>query len=86
MNWGWNPTPQYISCTIGNFSKQDDDVAFLKSLPLDSRRGDTLLIRMDRIKPADIIERAYGFAAAEKWIIRKLWKILLGIMNTQNVL
>nr|AXS67848.1 L-tryptophan methyltransferase [Psilocybe serbica] len=62
----------FLGGTIGNFSKQDGDVAFLKSLPLDHKRGDTLLVGMDRHKSADAIERSYGFAAAKDWIMNGL--------------
>lgn len=62
----------FLGNTIGNFTKQGGDVAFLKSLPLDRKRGDTLLVGIDRTKPAEVIERAYGFAAAKNWIMNGL--------------
>ncbi|KDR66884.1 hypothetical protein GALMADRAFT_258766 [Galerina marginata CBS 339.88] len=62
----------FLGGTIGNFSKADGDIAFLKSLPLNRKRGDTLLLGVDRAKAVELIERAYGFAAATGWIMNGL--------------
>lgn len=62
----------FLGGTIGNFSKLDGDVSFLKSLPLNRKRGDTLLMGMDRAKSVEAIERSYGFAAAKEWVMNGL--------------
>lgn len=62
----------FLGGTIGNFSKGNGDVTFLKSLPLQRKRGDVLLLGMDRAKAVEAIERAYGFEAATTWVMNGL--------------
>ncbi|KAF8056893.1 histidine-specific methyltransferase [Lyophyllum atratum] len=62
----------FLGGTIGNFSKGDGDVAFLKNLPLKPERGDTLLLGIDRVKPREAIDRAYNFSAAVEWFMNGL--------------
>lgn len=62
----------FLGGTIGNFSKGNGDIAFLKNLPLRPERGDTLLLGIDRAKRREIIERAYNFSAAVEWFMNGL--------------
>jgi L-histidine Nalpha-methyltransferase / hercynylcysteine S-oxide synthase len=57
----------FLGNTIANFSKGDSDVAFLKSLPLKIGRGDKLILGLDRMKPAEEIERAYEHEEMKPW-------------------
>ncbi|KAF5384336.1 hypothetical protein D9615_003196 [Tricholomella constricta] len=62
----------FLGGTIGNFKKGEEDIAFLKNLPLNPERGDGLLLAMDGEKPAEVIERSYGFPAGKEWIMNGL--------------
>ncbi|GLB39964.1 hypothetical protein LshimejAT787_0704740 [Lyophyllum shimeji] len=62
----------FLGGTIGNFSKGDGDIAFLRDLPLRPGRGDTLLLGIDRAKQREIIDRAYNFSAGEEWFMNGL--------------
>ncbi|TFK37923.1 histidine-specific methyltransferase [Crucibulum laeve] len=62
----------FLGGTIGNFSKGEGDVTFLRNLPLNAQRGDTILLGIDREKSKEIIERAYNFPAAREWIMNGL--------------
>ncbi|KAK7455776.1 hypothetical protein VKT23_010808 [Stygiomarasmius scandens] len=62
----------FLGGTIGNFTKGTDDRGFLRSIPLNSARGDTLLLGLDQAKSPEVFERAYGFESARPWIMNGL--------------
>ncbi|THU99467.1 hypothetical protein K435DRAFT_837653 [Dendrothele bispora CBS 962.96] len=62
----------FLGGTIGNFTKGTHDSAFLRSIPLNSERGDTLLLGLDQAKDPEMIERAYNFESARPWIMNGL--------------
>ncbi|KAF8978450.1 histidine-specific methyltransferase [Cyathus striatus] len=50
----------FLGGTIGNFSKWQEDVTFLRSVHMNKERGDRWILSVDKVKDVGMMEKAYG--------------------------
>ncbi|KAF8995084.1 histidine-specific methyltransferase, partial [Cyathus striatus] len=50
----------FLGGTFGNFSKGQEDVAFLRSVRMNKERGDRWILGVDKVKDVGMMEKAYG--------------------------
>ncbi|KAF8995111.1 histidine-specific methyltransferase [Cyathus striatus] len=50
----------FLGGTFGNFSKGQEDVAFLRSVRMNKERGDRWILGVDKAKDVGMMEKAYG--------------------------